>query len=78
MLGGHAAVFLGNSWPKEQGSWFVIGWPWLRMLWLILNEQVPNPWDSVKLKNVFFSENQLGILSASFPCMRAAIFTNFV
>ena len=27
MLGVHAALFLGNSWPKEQGPWFVIGWP---------------------------------------------------
>ena len=27
MLGVHAAVFLPNSWPKEQGPWFVIGWP---------------------------------------------------
>ena len=27
MLWVHAAVFVGNSWPKQQGSWFVIGWP---------------------------------------------------
>ena len=36
MLGVHAAVFLGNSWPKEQGSWFVIGWP-------LAKEGVVNP-----------------------------------
>ena len=36
MLGGHPPVFLGNSWPKEQGSWFVIGWP-------LAKEGVVNP-----------------------------------
>ena len=27
MLGVHAAVFLANSLQKQQGSWFVLGWP---------------------------------------------------
>ena len=27
MLGVHAAVFLANSWAKEQEAWFVIEWP---------------------------------------------------
>ena len=36
MLGVHAAVFLGNSWRKEQEAWFVIGWP-------LAKETVANP-----------------------------------
>ena len=36
MLGAHAAVFLVDSWPKEQGSWFVIGGP-------VAKEAVANP-----------------------------------
>ena len=36
MLGVHAAVFLANSWAKEQRSWFVIGWP-------VAKDAVANP-----------------------------------